>query len=97
MIDDIKHCAMMMGNPFGNMMRSIIILGNGDGFTTRGSRLINDGLAINGDGEFGWLIVKWETMLVENVELIKVWKFIGSWWLIWLGLNFGPPIISFVI
>jgi hypothetical protein len=53
MIDDIKHCAMMMGNPFGNMMRSIIILGNGDGFTTRGSRLINDGLAINGDGEFG--------------------------------------------
>jgi hypothetical protein len=35
-------------------------------------------------------------MLVEDVELIKAWKSIGFWWLIWLGLNIWPLIVFFV-
>ncbi len=97
MIDGIKPCGMMMGNPFGNMTGFIIRLRGDGGFTIRGCRLITTGrLGIGGGGGFGWLIAKWKAMLVEDVELIKAWKSIGFWWLIWLGLNIWPLIVFFV-
>ncbi len=67
----------MMGNAFGNIMGFIIGLRGGAGFTIRSSRVITSGgLTIGGGGGFHWLIVDWKTLLFDNVELIKAWKFI---------------------
>jgi hypothetical protein len=57
MATGINPYGIMMGNPFGNIMGSIIGLGGGGGFTMGGGRLITDGgLIIGGGGGFGWLI-----------------------------------------
>ncbi len=54
MVIGINPCGIMMGNPFGNIMGSIIGLGGGGGFTTGGGRLITGGgLITSGGGGFG--------------------------------------------
>jgi hypothetical protein len=54
MVTGIKPCGMMMGNPLGNIMGSIIGLGGGGGFMMGGSRLITGGgLITSGGGGFG--------------------------------------------
>lgn len=79
MPNGVKPYGMMMGNLFGNMIRSITRLKGGGGFTTKGDRLIiSGGLTISGElttsggGEFGWLIAEWEFILVENIELLRL-------------------------
>ncbi len=69
-------------------MVSIIKLEGGGRFTIGGGKLITNGGWINGGGGgFGWLAADWEAMLFDNVELIKVWKSVWFWWLIWLGFR----------
>jgi hypothetical protein len=56
MVTGINPCGIMMGNPLGNIMGSIIRLGGGDGFTMGGDRLIiGGGLITGGGGGFGLL------------------------------------------
>jgi hypothetical protein len=54
MVTGIKPCGMMMSNPLGNIMGSIIGLGGGGGFMMGGGRLITGGgLITSGGGGFG--------------------------------------------
>ncbi len=54
MVTGINPYGIMMGNPFSNIMGSIIGLGGGGGFTMGGGRLITGGgLIISGGGGFG--------------------------------------------
>jgi hypothetical protein len=54
MVTGINPCGIMMGNPLGSIMGSIIELGGGGGSTMGGCRLITGGgLIIGGGGGFG--------------------------------------------
>ncbi len=55
-VTGINPCGIMMGNPLGNIMGSIIGLGGGGGFMMGGGILITGGgLIIGGGGGFGLL------------------------------------------